>query len=596
MRDFCRLHEDGSPAALARCKPLPRDDQAGAEPQRPRFTLETLDDLAQLPPTTWLVHERIPADSLTLLYGASESGKSFIALHWALTIALRNPERAVVYVAPEGGSGYQRRAAAWLEHWKKPVPKNLLFIRSAPRLGDTADLNELINAIVPYQPIFTVLDTLARCAVELDENSAKDMGIFIEACDKIRRATGSAVMPVHHSGKDARSGARGSSALRAAVDMAHEVVRDDELVTLSCDKSKDIAKPDPIYLHMVDVAESVVLLPSDKVISTSSKLTARERAVLAALNLEVFQTSGAKSRQIFEVAQVPEGTAYGILSKLKRLGLLSQDAKGDPYRITEAGKKQLSDYERTVNSGASWAPDDDDDPDDDPPTGGDNGGHSSHSSGHSDPAPTMNEYGSVMPNYGTMKGFSEEKPIVDPEMPENGDSNYESDTASQCPTMTTMKHYEATMNSDDPSLLWEGGYIYDSPHSESEREEQAGESPVTDDNQEPPPEPSASGAAAPPDAAQGAAPAADGAAPDPAPAEPAHDAALIAACGPMADDTRAKIAQARQTWRGSEKAHAQLCRVLGWDVADAIRAWVEAEKLARAAQARGEQQREVRHE
>jgi hypothetical protein len=64
----------------------------------------------------------------------------------------------------------------------------------------------------------------------------------------------------------------------------------------------------------------------------------------------------------------------------------------------------------------------------------------------------------------------------------------------------------------------------------------------------------------------------------------------------MADDTRAKIAQARQTWRGSEKAHAQLCRVLGWDVADAIRAWVEAEKLARAAQARGEQQREVRHE
>jgi hypothetical protein len=64
--------------------------------------------------------------------------------------------------------------------------------------------------------------------------------------------------------------------------------------------------------------------------------------------------------------------------------------------------------------------------------------------------------------------------------------------------------------------------------------------------------------------------------------EPAHDAALIAACGPMTDDTRAKIAQARQNWRSSEKAHAQLCRVLGWDVADAIRAWVEAEKLVRA--------------
>jgi hypothetical protein len=98
--------------------------------------------------------------------------------------------------------------------------------------------------------------------------------------------------------------------------------------------------------------------------------------------------------------------------------------------------------------------------------------------------------------------------------------------------------------------------------------------------------PSASGAAAPPDAAQGAAPAADGAAPDPAPPEPEHDAALIAACGPMTDDTRAKIAQARQTWRSSEAAFSQLCRGIGWDMADAIRAWVEAEKLSRAAQAR----------
>jgi hypothetical protein len=107
-----------------------------------------------------------------------------------------------------------------------------------------------------------------------------------------------------------------------------------------------------------------------------------------------------------------------------------------------------------------------------------------------------------------------------------------------------------------------------------------------------PPEPSASGAAAPPDAAQGAAPAADEAAPDPAPADAEHDAALIAACGPMAADTRRKIADVRQNWRSSDAAFSQLCRVIGWDVSDAIRAWVEAEKMVRAAQARDEQNRE----
>jgi hypothetical protein len=67
-----------------------------------------------------------------------------------------------------------------------------------------------------------------------------------------------------------------------------------------------------------------------------------------------------------------------------------------------------------------------------------------------------------------------------------------------------------------------------------------------------------------------------------APAEPAHDAALVAACGPMAADTRRKIANVRQNWRSSEAAFSQLCRVLGWDVADAVRTWVEAEKLVRA--------------
>jgi hypothetical protein len=50
----------------------------------------------------------------------------------------------------------------------------------------------------------------------------------------------------------------------------------------------------------------------------------------------------------------------------------------------------------------------------------------------------------------------------------------------------------------------------------------------------------------------------------------------------MAADTRRKIANVRQNWRGSEAAFSQLCRVLGWDVADAVRTWTEAEKLTRA--------------
>jgi hypothetical protein len=462
------------------------DQAASEEPRRPRFALETLDDLAALPPTQWLIPERIPADSLTLLYGPSESGKSFIALHWALTIALRNPDRAVIYVAPEGGSGYQKRAAAWLEHWKKAAPRNLLFIRSAPRLGDKQDLEELIDTITPYQPIFVALDTLARCAVELDENSARDMGLFIEACDTIRRATGAAVMPVHHSGKDARNGARGSSALRAAVDMAHEVQRDGELVTLACDKSKDISKPDSIYLHMMEVAESVVLMPSDKVITTrDSKLQKNERAALEALALEVFENAGASARKLVEISGVPEGSLYRVLSKLLKRGYITQASKGDPYYISDTGRRAITNYQESINSGASWGPDDG--PDDDPPEGGGGGGKPARNlmqeamkagdSGDSFNCELSPEYSSTKPNYHSITGCDGAEVIEQPKSDSIAAGDYHQDTAPESPTITSITDYHPTIDSDTHSLSSPHGYIYDSREGESAAEME-GDGPI----------------------------------------------------------------------------------------------------------------------
>lgn len=47
-----------------------------------------------------------------------------------------------------------------------------------------------------------ILDTLARCFGNSDENTARDMGAFIQGCDAIRYHTCAAMMIVHHSGKD----------------------------------------------------------------------------------------------------------------------------------------------------------------------------------------------------------------------------------------------------------------------------------------------------------------------------------------------------------------------------------------------------------
>ena len=64
-----------------------------------------------------------------------------------------------------------------------------------------------------------VFDTLAHCFGGNDENSAEDMGAFIQDCDAIKQRTGATVIVVHHSGKNEEAGARGSSALRGALDV-----------------------------------------------------------------------------------------------------------------------------------------------------------------------------------------------------------------------------------------------------------------------------------------------------------------------------------------------------------------------------------------
>ena len=59
-----------------------------------------------------------------------------------------------------------------------------------------------------YQrPALIIVDTLARCMVGGDENSAKDMGLFIAHADALRKETGATVLIIHHTGKNGRASA-----------------------------------------------------------------------------------------------------------------------------------------------------------------------------------------------------------------------------------------------------------------------------------------------------------------------------------------------------------------------------------------------------
>jgi hypothetical protein len=180
--------------------------------------------------TPWIVKGVLPQAEVGILYGQSGSGKTFFVLDLAATIARGADWRGrkvsacrVVYVAAEAREGVKKRMDAYDQHVCADGARPDI-IASAPNLlsSDTTDLADAIG-----KAGLIILDTMAA-SHSGDENSAKDMGLFLAACKELSHATGAMVLAVHHTGKEESKGMRGSSALFAGADFVMEVFKNEK--------------------------------------------------------------------------------------------------------------------------------------------------------------------------------------------------------------------------------------------------------------------------------------------------------------------------------------------------------------------------------
>lgn len=241
-----------------------------------RFTFKTLEQLEIESVRQQLIHGILPANALVCLIGEYAAFKSFIALDIALSIATGQPwhssainaeqNGALAYIAAEGAAEFRKRVRAWCIRHGVGKLSNAYFLGDAPQLTKPEDTGDLITQIaaLPVAPALIVIDTLARCAVGADENAQKDMGLFVAACDRLRRATGATVMVLHHAGKDGTL--RGSTALPAACDTILKAKRSGDFVTVQCDKQKDFAEFEPIRLikRVVELGDGQTSIVFDK--------------------------------------------------------------------------------------------------------------------------------------------------------------------------------------------------------------------------------------------------------------------------------------------------------------------------------------------
>jgi putative DNA primase/helicase len=172
----------------------------------------------------------------SVLYGDSNSGKTFLVIDMAASVARgvpwmgkRTEPGLVVYLAAESPVSVRGRVQAYQKHHGCKVP-NFAIVQSPIDLFDgDADTNRVIKLVHQLehqrgQKVRLIVgDTLARLSAGANENAGQDMGLVVRRFDRIRTECKAHFLLIHHSGKAAAAGARGWSGIRAAVDTEIEI-------------------------------------------------------------------------------------------------------------------------------------------------------------------------------------------------------------------------------------------------------------------------------------------------------------------------------------------------------------------------------------
>lgn len=200
----------------------------------------------------YLIKHILLRSSVAMIFGPSGTGKTFYALAMANCIAGGWPfgghkvfQGVVIYVSAEGtGSIGNRLTALSMERSPnlKVLPLAIDLHSNDIDLSAILALGKHITAETGEKIALVVIDTLARSFGGGDENAASEMNKVVGRITALKEALDTTVLIVHHTGKDAERGARGSSALNAAMETTLEIKRSDKagVIQVRASKQRDL--------------------------------------------------------------------------------------------------------------------------------------------------------------------------------------------------------------------------------------------------------------------------------------------------------------------------------------------------------------------
>jgi len=182
------------------------------------------DFYGKLPQPDPLIEGVLALSSTAVLFGKYGTGKTYVALDIGLHVAtgreflgLYTVHAPVLFVAAERANQHEGRVKAWCQiYGEEKAPYNLGFYYPPTAYLDAGEDLIIARLAAEMGAKLIIIDTL-RASMAGEENSSDDWNSYQEKINGIVEATGACVLVLHHPGKAASSGARGSSAMGGSI-------------------------------------------------------------------------------------------------------------------------------------------------------------------------------------------------------------------------------------------------------------------------------------------------------------------------------------------------------------------------------------------